>query len=197
MSLQEYQELWGDHPLECDPFPLIPSVEDVGIKAGETTRAQVEQLLGPPDRIVVEDPNAPWDYNAPWVYYVEPDLLRTLDIFFDSDDVVEHMKISSGFASPRQISLNDIVDRYGEPDILELLRSEDGLGYESLWFVYLSRGMEVATHCVSQTCDIVRRDARVIRKWYFEPTTLEEYKAQFPAGSDYASTFIEWHGFDE
>jgi hypothetical protein len=187
-NLQEYQALWGEFPLGYDPFPLIPSVEAVGINPGETTREQVAQLLGNPDYIAFED------RNVPWLYYLEPDMLGRLRVFFNADDIVENMAIKPLYQTHQTLLLEDAVNSYGEPDILQLIPGFEGQKYETLALLYLDRGLRVATRCVTSTCEIVKRDAKVNQKWYFQPTTLAEYQAAFP---DPEAAFVEWHGFDE
>lgn len=187
MSFREYQALWGRFPLGYDPFPLIPSVESVGIKPGQTTRDQVAQLLGNPDRIVFEDP------NDPWLYYIEPDTLGGLDIFFNADGIVEYMAISP-YRVTQPLLLEDAVNQYGQPDMLQLIPGFEGQKYATLALLYLDRGLRVATRCITPICDIVKRDAVVEQKWYFQSTTLAEYQAAFP---DPNVAYIKWHGFDE
>jgi hypothetical protein len=184
-NFQEYQNLWGKYPIEYDPFPLIPSVDSVAIEPGTTTREQLALLLGNPDRIVFEDP------NAPWLYDLEPDFLGRLDIFFNNDDTIRYMGTSGG---TKPILLEEIINSFGSPDIIQLLPDEHGIkyGYGSLGLVYLERGLRVATNCVPQTCEVVKKDARIEQKWYFQPTSFEEYKQIFPE-----SAFIDWQGFSD
>lgn len=189
MDLEEYQTLWGKFPLEYDPFPPIPSVETVGIKPGETTREQVAELLGNPDYIAFQDS------NAPWLYYVEPDMLGRLHIFFDEHNVVETMAITPIYSVPRPLLLGDAVNRYGEPDMVQLLPGFEGQKYETLALVYLSQGVRVSTRCITPACELVKESAVVNQKWYFRQSlSLEECQAMF---SYIDSAYVEWHGFDE
>jgi len=191
----EYQTLWGwgKLPLEYDPFPLIPSVEAVRITPGQTTRSQVAQLLGNPDYIVYQDRGVPW-----W-YYVEPDMLGRLHIFFDPDDKVSSMDISPSRHTPQPLRLGDVVKQYGAPDMLQLLPSLEGSKYASQGLLYLARGLRVATRCPTPACNTVKRDAIVNQKWYYPPQkTLAEYQAWFHSRNPVEeSSYIEWPGFDE
>jgi hypothetical protein len=194
-SLQEYQAIWGKLPLGLgyDPFPLISSVDAVGITPGQTTRSEVAQLLGTPDRIVYQDRGEPW-----W-YFVEPDMLGRLNIFFNEDDEVESMSIAPFYQSPRPLFFEDMVKQYGPPEIIELAPSFEGYKYERQALVYPNRGLRISTVCLTPDCNAVRRNARVIEKYYFQAEMLEEYKTQFHNLQDPAHepTYTEWHGFDE
>lgn len=195
-SQPEYQTLWGWGKLRLayDPFPLIPSVDTVGITPGQTTRAQVAQLLGNPDRIVYEDP------GVSWLYYVEPDLLRWLFVFFDMDDQVTGMAISEGYASrqvPRLAHLEETVKQYGAPEGLLLVTGEGGK-YEIQVILYPTRGLWVAVMCPTPDCNTVTRDSIISRKVYFPPQTLAEYQTEYRnQRPDSGSAFIEWPGFSE
>ena len=191
-DLESYKEQWGRLPLEYDPFPLIPSVETVGIKPGVTTRAEVAQLLGTPDRIVFQDRGAPW-----W-YFVEPDMLGRLNIFFSANDKVEAMYIAPFYQNPRPLHFEDMVKQYGLPEIVQLSPGFEGGRYERQTLVYPGRGLSISTVCSTPACDVVKRDARVVQKAYFLPKTLEEYEAPSRYLSPaYQSAYLEWHGFDE
>jgi hypothetical protein len=192
MNLQEYQDLWGKLPLGYDPFPLIAGVEDAGIKPGVTTRSEVMQLLGTPDRIVHQDRDTPW-----W-YFVEPDMLGRLHIFFSADDRVESMSIAPFYQSPQPLLLGDVVKHYGPPELLELTLGPDGSNYERQSLVYLERGLRVSAACSTQDCKVVRRTAPVVEKYYFQPKTLEQYKSEFHGeNTAHEPAYIEWRGFDE
>lgn len=192
MDLQKYQELWGKLPLAYDPFPLIASIEDAGIKPGVTTRSEVMQLLGTPDQIVHQDRGTPW-----W-YFVEPEMLGRLHIFFGADDRIESVSIAPFYQSPQPLRLEDVVKCYGAPELLELTLGPDGSNYERQSLVYPERGLRVSTACSTQDCRVVRRTAPVVEKYYFQPKTLEQYKAEFPGeNSTHKPAYIEWHGFDE
>jgi hypothetical protein len=184
-NFQEYQNLWGNYPIKYDPFPLIASVDEVGIKPGTTTREQLSLLLGNPDRIVFEDP------NDPWLYDLEPDLLGRLRVSFNDNDTVQYMGTDGG---TKGILLEEIINSFGTPDVIQLLPDEHGskYGYGSLGLVYLERGLRVATNCVTETCAIVKRDERVNQKWYFQPTSLEAFQQIVPE-----SDFIDWQGFQD
>lgn len=188
VSLDEYESLWGEFPLGYDPFPVIPSLEMVGIKPGQTTREQVAQLLGNPDRVLSED------HGTPWLYYVEPDMLGQFRVFFTPDGIVEHMTISRLYSVPHPPLLGDVVQRYGPPDLLQLIPGFESKEYETLALLYLDRGLQVSTRCITPTCEIVRRDLIVGQKTYFQSQTLAEYQATFPNPN---AIYIEWHGFDE
>ena len=181
-SFREYQELWVEFPLGFDPFPLIPSVEATQIKPGATTREQVMSLLGNPDRIVSEESDIPW-----W-YEIEPDGWGRLYISFSENDVVETMTISE---FRKAILLEEIITLFGIPDTLQIMPDEHGV-YKIQAFLYLEHGLRVSTNCIDESCEIVKRDANVIQKWYFQPKSLEEYQVFFPD-----SKFVEWPGFDQ
>jgi len=192
-SLQEYQAIWGKLPLGSDPFPLIPSVESIGITPGHTTRSEIAQLLGTPDRIVNQDRGEPW-----W-YFMEPDTFGRLNIFFNEDDEVESMSIAPFYQSPQPLFFEDMVKQYGPPELIELSPSFEGSKYERQSLVYPNRGLRISTVCLTPDCNAVRRNAQVVEKYYFQPKTLEEYKTQFHNLQDPAHEpmYIEWHGFDE
>lgn len=178
MSVEEYKSLWGSYPLGKDPFLPIPSVEAVGITPGKTTQREVETLLGLPD-----------ESDAIWLYELEPDLLGKLWISFDSNGFVKNMTVDE---IQRTFTVEEAISQYGQPDILQLMPGFEGHQYSGLALVYLKRGLRIASSCFADSCEIVKRDARIDQKWFFQPATLAEYKKIFPD-----STFIQWERFDD
>ncbi len=183
MTLAEYTALWNHYPLGVDPFPLIPSVETVGVMPGKTTRSELESRLGTPDIQVAQD------QNAPWIYDVEPDLLGRLDVFFNGRDVVRNMSITASMRMPRY-TLEDAVNQYGEPDWVQLIPGWEAGGEGTQALLYLPRGLRVGAACYPPACSVVDRSSPVVQKWYFQPTTLDEYRKDFGH-----SQFVPWHGF--
>ncbi len=182
-SFQEYLKLWGKYPLGIDPFPMIPSVEKVGIQPGRTSQDQVRQLLGAPDRINFGDT------GANWVYYLESDTQGYLYLYFATDGILSSMHADN---IALQVSQEEIVQQYGVPDAIQLSPDMEGRKYAGQSLLYLRRGLAVTSVCPTETCDLVKRDTRISQKHYFAPTTLEEYRKEYPS-----SAFIEWHGFDD
>lgn len=185
MPIQEYREMWGSYPLEIDPFPLMPSVDDKKITPGQTTRAEVGKLLGMPDRIVSEN------QNSPWLYDVEPDLWGQLRVSFDSNDQVKSISIEG---TEKMYTFENAVNQYGEPELVQFIPASQEQPYVNQALLYLKRGLRIIAACspFQSNCDLVKRNAKVYDKWYFQPMSREDYEKQFPD-----STFMEWHGFDE
>ena len=182
MDFRRYRALWGKYPLGVDPFPLIPGIETVGINPGQTVRKQVEESLGPPDRVIYEDP------NDPWLYYIEPDTEGRLFIYFDSDGVVTDMFVNN---IQIEMSLGEIVQKYGPPDAVQFIPGMEGQQYYRQSLLYLNRGLVITAVCPTSACSLLQ-NTPISQKWYLQPTTLEEYRKDFPG-----SAFMEWHGFND
>ncbi|MFZ6031297.1 MAG: hypothetical protein ACOYYS_26605 [Chloroflexota bacterium] len=182
-ELRDYQNTWGTWGLEHDPFPLIPSLESAEIIPGQSTAERVGELLGAPDKIVVEKD------RETWFYFLESDTWGQLEISFNTDHTVKTAAVDS---LRKTINFETTVAQYGPPDTVQRLLDEEGQKYGSLALVYLSRGIRFAARCPDRACQGVRRSDRVEQKWYFEPTELPEYQAMF-SQSDVAP----WQGFDD
>jgi len=183
MRLEEYESIWGKYPLGNDPFPLIPSVEQVGIIPGKSTKEDVEKLIGTPDLIVKENK------YLTMIYLFEPNAYGQLMIFINKQNYVDSMSVTE---IQMEIFFKDVVEKYGNPDVIQFMPDEEGNKYGRQGLVYLRQGIKFSSNCYLYDCKNIPGKARVIAKWYFNPMSLDEYKEYSPE-----SDFAEWRGFTD
>jgi len=206
ISLDEFMASWGRYYPEQIPFRRgVPTrLEDLEVVPGQTTKGQLEKLLGSPDRIgVTTNYGYPTKYQAsgkegldyfsyllPWAQGGCPDLT----FLFSGDTLVL-------FACPRDYSaemrtLGDVVEKFGQPDGYY---EEGGVEYRFKVshifrrFVFAQKGLTVVS---SSTFSGPKSQDSFFGFLFSEPMTLEEYQKVWNGGWFEKPVFVSWKGFN-